>query len=137
MEDQVTKVESYKCRWCGELYGRESDACDCAFKHAQQRLATVLLRNGNTLSYINWKCGFGWTLKDDQKDITQDNCFIFSHWQCCDKPAYRIVEIESGGWLRLFGHGSWMGGYGGIVSPDKLPNAHPKEELYEHKKEQR
>jgi hypothetical protein len=69
-------------------------------------------------------------LTDEQKNITKDNCFIVSHWQCCEKPAYRITSIQDGGWLKLWGRGSWMGEYGGTVSVDKLPKSYPKENLF-------
>lgn len=130
VEDQVEKVESYKCKWCEKLHRDEFYASECAFKHAQKRLANIMLEMGYTLWSINYRCGFNWNLKDNQKDITKDNCFTFSHWQCCSKPAYQIVSIEEGGYLRLWGKGGWTGGYGNIIGLDKLPEPYPKEKLF-------
>jgi hypothetical protein len=124
------EVLSYKCNWCNELYKMKRDADICALKHAKYNLANTLLKDGYPLSSIEYWCNFGWNLKDSQKDITKDNCFIMSHWQCCNKPAYRIVSIQDGGYLRLFGIGSWSGGYGNTISIDKLPIPHSKEELF-------
>ncbi len=133
MNDMVGEVKSYKCIWCDQIYKREFDAAECAFKHARTRLANVLLDQGATLDSIKYWCGFHWNLSEQQKNITKDNCFIISHWECCEKPAYRIVEIEDGGRLRLWGIGGWSGGYGGVISLDNLPEPHPKEDFYSYK----
>lgn len=126
----VEKVESYKCKWCGTLFTNKLSAAKCAFKHAQTQLANILLNEGYSLQTIDFWCKFGWQLTDEQKDITKDNCFVVSYWQCCGKPAYRIVAIEDGGFLRLYGKGSYNGYYGGSVSPSKLPESHPEEDLF-------
>ena len=131
MEKNMTEeVTSYRCNWCGKLHKRESDADKCAFDHARGNYATSLLREDRSLSSINYFCGFGWKLTKEQEDITQDNCFVVSHWQCCDSPAYRIVSISSNGTLELRGKGSWSGYYGNSVSIDRLPEPHPKEDLF-------
>jgi hypothetical protein len=131
MEKNMTEeVASYKCNWCGKLHKYESDANRCAFDHAKKNYANSLLREGHSLSRINYVCGFGWKLTKEQEDITQDNCFIVSHWQCCEKPAYKIVDISSNGILELRGKGSWSGYYGNSVSIDRLPKPYPKEDLF-------
>jgi hypothetical protein len=131
MEKNMTEeVVSYKCNWCGKLHKRESDADGCAFEHAKENYANSLLREGKSLLSINFFCGFDWKLTEEQKGITQDNCFIISHWQCCDKPAYKIVGITANGMLELCGKGSWSGYYGNAIRIDELPEPHPKEELY-------
>ena len=130
MEEFIEKVDSYKCKHCGTLFNNEISASQCAFKHAQTQLANVLLQAGHTLNTIEYNCKFGWQLSDEQKNITKDNCFIVSHWQCCEKPAYCIVSIEDGGGLRLWGKGSWSGYYGGVVSINKLQKPYPKEDLF-------
>lgn len=129
----VEKVDSYKCKWCGTLFSNEILASQCAFKHAQTQLANAFLHAGHTLETIEYSCKFGWKLTDEQKNITKDNCFIVSYWQCCEKPAYSIVSIEDGGWLKLWGKGGWHGYYGGAVSLNKLPKPCPKEELFIYK----
>lgn len=126
----IEEVQSYKCKWCGTLFKDEISARQCAFEHAQTQLANTLLEKGYPLYLIEHNCKFGWKLTDQQKDITKDNCFIVSHWQCCEKPAYRIVSIENGGYLRLWGKGGWHGYYGNVTSVDKLPKPYPKEDLF-------
>lgn len=123
-------IEAYKCKICGQIYNNKIDAYRCEFKHSQLAYANCLLKSGYGLDYINYCCGFRWNLTSEQKGITQDNCFIISHWQCCEKPAYKITSIEEGGYLRLCGCGSWDGYYGNSVKPDRLPQPHPKEELF-------
>lgn len=130
----VEEVKSYKCNWCDKLHKTERDADMCALKHAKINLANTMLNDGYTLESIEYWCGFHWSLSDEQKGITKDNCFIVSHWQCCDRPAYKIVSIEDGGYLKLWGKGSWSGYYGNAVSVDKLPKPYPPEELFVDKR---
>lgn len=122
----------YKCDRCGRSFDKERGALECEFKHAKRSYANQLLQDGFSLDYINYQCGFNWKLSEEIVKVTKDNCFVISHWQCCDKPAYRIVEIDERGNIRLWGRGSWDGGYGNWVSVDKLKEPHSKEELYEH-----
>jgi len=125
-KELVSEVLSYKCNWCAELYDRETSACQCAFDHAKEKLAISLLDAGYTLDHINHCCGFRWQLKDEQKNITKEDCFKISWWQCCEKPAYRIVSINAYGSLKLWGKGSWSGYYGNYISLSELPISHNK-----------
>lgn len=125
----MEEIKAFKCKTCGAIFQRDRDAFECEFKHSQNELANRLLEDGYTLGHIDWCCKLGWNLTAEQKDITKDNCFIVSHWQCCDKPAYQIVATENG-MLRLCGCGNWSGYYGNTVSLDRLPAPHPKEELF-------
>lgn len=129
-KEMVQEVMSYKCNWCGTLYSNQTDAYECAFKHAKYNLANSLLESGRTLRNINYHCGFNWNLTKEQEEITKDNCFIFSHWQCCEKPAYKIVEIDGSGKFRLRGKGSLSGYYGDWVRLDRLAKPYPKESLF-------
>jgi hypothetical protein len=131
---QVEEIMSYKCNWCGNLYNDKLNANKCAFKHAQTNLANQMLNDGCNLRSIEYQCGFHWNLTQEQEEITKDNCFIISHWECCNKPAYRITRIEDYGTLYLCGVGSWAGGYGNRVSINNLPIPHPKEEFYIYKR---
>lgn len=133
-KNMVDEVISYKCNWCGQLHKIESDADRCAFNHARENYATSLLREGHDLKHIEYMCGFHWNLTKEQEDITKDNCFIVSHWQCCEKPAYKIVRVNSNGTLELWGKGSWSGYYGGAVGVDRLPKSYPKEDLFVDKR---
>lgn len=126
-------IEAYKCKVCGDIYGKEQDAFSCEFKHAQLDYANSLLKQGFDLGHIKYCCGFRWNLTPEQEKITTDNCFIVSHWQCCDKPAYRIVSIADYGRVKLWGKGGWMGYYGNEIEPSKLPKAYPKEDLFIYK----
>ena len=124
------EVTCYKCNWCGKLHTYEVDADRCAFNHARKNYATSLLNDGHTLKTIKYLCGFNWNLTKEQEEITKDNCFIISHWQCCNKPAYKIVSINENGTLKLWGMGSWTGYYGETVDVNSLPKPYPKEELF-------
>lgn len=122
----------YKCDKCGQSFDNERGALECEFNHAKERLANQLLEDGFGLSYINYICGFNWKLSKEIENVNKDSCFIISHWQCCDKPAYRIKKISYQGNLYLFGVGSWSGGYGNWQNINDLKKPHPKEELYKH-----
>lgn len=124
----------YKCDYCGKAFDQERDAYECEFKHTKRLYANQLLKDGFNLEYINYQCGFNWNLLDEIKSVTKDNCFIIEHWQCCNKPAYRIVEIDEIGNIRLFGIGSWNGGYGNWVNVKNLKEPHKKDELYEYER---
>lgn len=130
MKEMKSEVVSYKCNWCGKLHKSEVDADKCAFEHARYNLANSMLEAGNSLYLINYHCGFGWKLTEEQKDITKDNCFIVSHWQLCKKPAYRINQIDVNGKLKLWGKGGWAGYYGNWVRLGELGKPYPKEDLF-------
>ena len=134
MENMTEEVKSYKCKWCGELHNFKTNADLCAFNHAKYNYANSLLEKGYGLKYINSECNFRWDLTKEQENITKDECFIVSHWQCCEKPAYTIREISENGCLRLGGVGGWGGYYGNWIEIDRLPKANPKEKLYVYTK---
>ena len=133
MKSQVEEIISYKCNYCSSIFEDKFEADRCALEDAKVNLANTMLNKGFTFDYIEYCCGFHWNLSEEQKKITKDNCFIFSHWQCCNRPAYKIVGIEKGGFLKLWGVGGWHGGYGDVISLDDLPEPHSKEELYSYK----
>lgn len=133
MKPMTEEIKGYKCNWCGELYKEELHAVECAYKHSRENLANSLLRDGATLETIQSRCNFRWNLKDYQKNITKDNCFVMSHWQCCDKPAYQIMKINIDGGLYLRGKGNWSGYYGNDVRVDQLSTPYPEEDLFVHK----
>ena len=90
----MEEVKAYKCGVCHDTYDREIDALECEFKHVRYNYANALLKNGYGLGYIKYCCGFGWNLTKEQENINKDSCFIISHWQCCEKPAYQIKRIK-------------------------------------------
>lgn len=120
----------YICEVCGRAFDHESGALDCEKIHKLEEQATNLLKDGKTLEEINEICNFKWKLRDDLKQVTKDNCFIISWWQCCGKPAYRITQINGWGVPYLSGKGGWSGYYGGYVKVYQLPDPHPKEDLF-------
>ncbi len=130
------KVEAYQCGWCGTIYKDEADADQCVFEHARIKLANTLLHKNYPLRLIKHICGFDWDLSEEKGKVTKDNCFKFSHWQCCELPAYQIVSIEEGGFLRMWGKGSWSSGYGNVIPIGKLPKPYPKESLYVYGKKE-
>jgi hypothetical protein len=128
----MEEVKAYKCGACKHTYDSESDALGCEFKHARYYYANALLEKGWNLRMINYACGFNWTLTKEQEEITKDSCFVISHWQCCEKPAYQIISISDNGYLYVSGKGSWSGYYGHDVRVDEyyMKKPYPKEELF-------
>lgn len=129
----MEEVKMYKCKNCGEVFTTEYGAYECEFIHAKENYANSLWKSGRTLKAINWLCGFNWKLRDELLEVTKENCFIISHWQCCDKPAYQINYINGRGSVNVWGIGGWSGGYGNDMMIDNLPEPHPAEELYKYK----
>ena len=100
--------------------------------HRKSEKANEMLSGGKTLKEINNECHLWSEVPDYLKNVTKDNCFVVSYWQCCDKPAYRIVSITHKGRLELWGCGSWNGYYGGEfkIGNDNLKDPRHKEELF-------
>lgn len=128
----MEKVIRYKCDYCGKLFSSEEWCLEHEESHKKSEKANGMLDAGKTLEEINNECRLWLEVPKYLKNVTKDNCFAISHWQCCDKPAYRIVSIVYDGRLRLFGCGSWSGYYGGLVGihDSNLKNPRPKEELF-------
>jgi len=126
----MKKILAYKCYICGKLFDNERIAKSHNKYHAKKRLSNYLLSKGVTLDKINNKCCFHWQLTEIQKTITKDNCFEISYLQCCNKPAYRIVNISGTGEIEVWGIGSWSGGYASYVRLGCLENPRPLNELF-------
>lgn len=126
----MEEVTMYCCSVCRKSFKNSYQALQCEFIHTRTNYANSLLEAGYSLASINYYCGFGWTLKKEQESITKDNCFVISYWQCCDKPAYKIVSVNDNGTLYLCGKGSWDGYFGNGLSIQRLPEPHPKEDLF-------
>ena len=128
----MEKVTRYKCDYCGKLFSSEEWCLEHEESHKKSEKANEMLDAGKTLEEINNKCHLWSEVPEYLKNVTKDNCFTISHWQCCDKPAYRIVSIVYDGRLRLFGCGSWSGYYGDLVGihDNNLKNPRSKEELF-------
>ena len=122
----MEKVIRYKCDYCGELFDLEEWCLKHEESHKKSKKANEMLNAGKTLEEINNECHFWSEVPDYLKNVTKGNCFVISHWQCCNKPAYRIVYITYQGRLRLSGY------YGGEVdiNNNNLKNPRPKEELF-------
>ena len=52
-----------------------------------------MLKEGCTLKQINDECKIWNSVPEHLENVNKDNCFKISYWQCCDKPAYQIVQI--------------------------------------------
>lgn len=126
----MKEVVMFECECCGSDHSTELLALQCEFRDKQAEYANKLLTEGWTLEQIEFSCGFHWSLKEEHKKVTKDNCFIISHWQCCEKPAYRITRINKNGSIDVFGRGGWDGGCGNTMEISKLGTPHEKEELY-------
>ena len=108
-------------------------------EHEQQcedaRAANDMLENGATLMAVLTRANqtrpwwdSGLTLEDKVflMRATKDTGFVVSHWQCSDKPGYKVRRIDNYGRIHLFGDvGSWSGPYGNWVRlQDVLRYAH-------------
>lgn len=128
----MEKVTRYKCDYCGKLFSSEEWCLEHEESHKKSEKANEMLDAGKTLEEINNECHLWLEVPEYLKNVTKDNCFAISYWQCCDKPAYRIVSITNKGRLRLFGCGSWSGYHGDLVGihDNNLKNPRQKEELF-------
>lgn len=128
----MEKVIRYKCDYCSELFSSEEWCLEHEESHRRSEKANEMLNAGKTLEEINTECHLWSEVPEYLKDVTKDNCFVISYWQCCNKPAYRIVSITHNGRLRLYGCGSWLGGYDDElgIHDNSLQNPRPKEELF-------
>lgn len=128
----MEKVIRYKCEHCGDLFYNEEECIKHEERHKDIQLANEMLRDRKTLGEINNKFSIWDNLPDKLTTVTKDSCFAIPHWQCCEKPAYKITGIEFGGKLSLFGCGSWNGYYGNSVSVNStnLLDPRPAEEWF-------
>ena len=128
----MEKVIKYMCYECGELFDIPEKALAHEIRHERIERANVMLRHGYTLKQINDECEIWGSVPKHLENVNTDNCFKISYWQCCDKPAYRIIHIFFDGRVNVRGCGSWSGYYGNQLRLDSrdLKNPRPKEELF-------
>lgn len=128
----MKQVIKYKCDLCGELFDFENDCRAHEDRHERIYRANDMLRNGRTLKEIQDECNIWHEVPKKLENVNTDNCFVVRHWQCCDKPAYKIDTINMDGSVRLWGCGSWSGYYGHDIYlySNLLLNPHPAEELF-------
>jgi len=124
------RKEMWKCPSCESAFDSTREADHCLYNHVKERCINHDFGYGCSLDYINRIYGLGWTLTEKQKNITKDNCFKISYLQCCEKPAYRITHISYHGSIKVYGVGSWSGGYGSVVRLDSLEDPRPPKELF-------
>jgi hypothetical protein len=132
----MKQVIKYQCEYCGGLFDTEMVCVDHEDRHKRVDLANQMLDNGSTLAEIQDECCIWYRMPEHLMNVTKDNCFVVSYWQCCDKPAYRIVCINMDRSVKLWGCGSRDGYYGSNVRLDSscLNNPRPKEELFVDKR---
>lgn len=132
----MEKVIKYRCYHCGELFDSEERCLEHEDRHERIYRANQMLKSGSTLKEIQDECNIWRKVPEYLENITTDNCFVVSHWQCCDKPAYQITAIYMDGRVQLWGCGSWDGYYGCEVRLDYscLKKPHSKEELFVDKR---
>lgn len=114
----MRKIIQYKCDYCGDCFDSDKTCQTHEEMHKRVIRARQMLENGCTLSQINKECNIWRRIPENLKDVTKDHCFTISYWQCCDQPAYQIIDIDINGRLYLSGCGSWVGYYGAWVSID-------------------
>ena len=111
----MQKVVRYQCDDCGELFYTEKECVEHEEKHKKIEHANQMLKKGFTLKEIQEECQIWYKLPTYLENVTQDVGFVISHWQCCKKPAYRILAITLEGHLIVRGCGSWSGYFGNEV----------------------
>lgn len=111
----MQKVVRYQCDDCGELFYTEKECVEHEEKHKKIEHANQMLKKGCTLKEIQEECQIWYKLPTYLENVTQDVGFVISHWQCCKKPAYRILAITLEGHLIVRGCGSWSGYFGNEV----------------------
>lgn len=128
----MKKIIKYQCDYCGESFSSKEMCLEHECRHIMTDKANEMLKSGYTLKEIQDECNIWYNLPEYLYDVTKDNCFKISHWQCCDKPAYTIIYISLDGRVNVNGCGSWAGYYGNYVriNSSDLRNPRPKEELF-------
>lgn len=132
----MEKVIKYRCAYCGDLFDSEERCLEHEDRHKRIYRANKMLKDGYTLKEIQDECNIWYKVQEYLENVNTENCFVVSHWQCCDKPAYQIEYIHMDGRVRLWGCGSWMGYYGNDVNLNYLclKTPYPKEELFVDKR---
>lgn len=132
----MKQVIKYQCDHCGDLFNTMEMCIEHEDRHDRINRANQMLKDGHTLIDIQYECNIWYSVPQYLMNVTKDNCFVVSHWQCCDRPAYSIVDIDMSGRVKLWGCGSWDGYYGQKVTLDSscLYNPRPKEELFVDKR---
>ena len=127
----------YICEYCGDSFDSKEKCLEHEGKEKLKLQANKMLSEGKNLGEIQeilefWKGG----LPKYLKDVTQENCFEISLWQCCEKPAYQIKSITMDGSLILGGCGSFYGYWEGYckISDNCLRRVFPKEKLFVYHK---
>lgn len=121
----------YQCDCCGEKFLSKEHCLEHEKKELNNIKANEMLHEGKSLKEINEECKIWNELPSYLEEVTEDNCFVVSHWQCCEKPAYQIQDIYDGK-LFLSGIGSWCGVYGGYlpINDHHLKRPYGKDKLY-------
>ena len=128
----MKKIIQYKCDYCGKCFDSDKLCLQHEEMHKSVIKARRLLEKDYTLSQINKECSIWHGIPEYLKNVTKNHCFVISYWQCCDKPAYQIIDIDITGRLYILGCGSWTGYYGEWlpIYSNNLRHAHNPEELY-------
>jgi hypothetical protein len=136
------EVVRFKCPICGDLEeDGEWHIDEHLLNHAIDARIARLWKQGQTLKEINDLYSIFNSVYPDCPDsydsflechhnITKDNCFKITYLQCCDHPAYQIVNINHDGQITVWGIGGWSGGYRSKEKLGGLRDPRPKNELY-------
>ena len=128
----MEKVTVYTCSYCGEYFYFPEDCLKHEQRHKNFNDANKMFKSGSTLGKINQKYSLWDNLPEYLENVTKDNCFKISYWQCCKKPAYQIKRICFDGELCIDGIASWSGYYESYLSinDNHLKEVYSPEELY-------
>lgn len=119
----------------GKQFRSEAQCLEYEQQCEDARAANDMLENGATLMAALTRANqtrpwwdSGLTLEDKVilMKTTKETGFVVRHWQCSDKPGYKVCQLNNAGHLHLFGDsGSWSGPYGNWIGlQDLLRYAH-------------
>lgn len=128
----MKKIIKYKCDYCSNIFNSEKNCKEHEDRHIRIARANQMLSDGKTLKEIQDKYNIWNSLPDYLNNVTQRNCFMIPHWQCCDNPAYTIIHIRLDGYVKLYGCGSQSGYYSDYIpiNSSDLMNPRPEKELF-------
>ena len=140
-------VKKFECAICRELLSADNEKVKMwhLMGHVIDDRVSELWEAGKTLKEIDDLYHIFHSIMPDLPDsygsflechhnINKANCFVISYLQCCDKPAYRISEVDHNGKITVWGIGGWSGGYGCKVDLGDLREPSPPDQLYVDKR---
>lgn len=89
----------YMCDYCGEMFYDKERCLEHEEKDSKNTKENKMLREKRTLKEINEECEIWHELPSYLEDVTEDNCFVISHWQMLRKAS--ISDSRNLNWRTL------------------------------------